>query len=166
MEQPSIDPSAFVAPSAVVVGNVILRPRSIVMYGAVLRAEWEEIVVGEESNIQDNCVFHTDDGFPVHLGRRVTVGHAAVVHGARLDDESLIGIGATVLNGAHIGEGALVAAGSLVPEGKSIPAWTIAIGVPAKPVRELTEAEIKRNREGVDHYHDFAALHRELGRDG
>ena len=162
MKEPTIDPSAFVAHSAVIVGNVILAPRSIVMYGAVLRAEWERIQIGEESNIQDNCVFHTDAGKPVIVGRRVTVGHAAVVHGAVLDDECLIGIGAKVLNGAHIGEGALVAAGSLVPEGKSIPPWTIAMGLPAKPVRELTEAEITRNREGVDHYLDFAELHRRI----
>ncbi len=162
METPLIDPTAFVAPTAVVVGNVILKPRSIVMYGAVLRAEWEEIVIGEESNVQDNCVFHTDDGFPVLVGSRVTVGHAAVIHGARLEDASLIGIGAMVLNGAHVGEGALVAAGSLVPEGASIPAWTLAMGIPAKPVRDLTEAEVLRNQEGVDHYLDFAIEHRAL----
>ncbi len=166
MDNPVIDPSAFVASSAVVVGNVILKPKSIVMYGAVLRAEWEQIVIGEESNVQDNCVFHTDDGFPVIVGKRVTVGHAAVVHGARLDDACLIGIGAKVLNGAHIGEGALIAAASLVPEGKSIPAWTLAMGVPAKPVRDLTEAEILRNSEGVDHYQDFAIAHRALAHPG
>jgi len=162
MQQPTIDPTAYVAPSAVLVGNVILHPRTVVMYGAVLRAEWEEIVIGEESNVQDNCVFHTDRDLPVRLGKRVTIGHAAIVHGAILEDQCLIGIGAKVLNGAHIGEGALVAAGSLVPEGKSIPAWTLAMGVPAKPIRDLTDVEITRNREGVDHYQDFAEMHRAL----
>ena len=157
---PMIHATAFVAPTAQIHGAVILGPSTVVMFGAVLRAEFERIEVGAESNVQDNVVFHTDIDRPCIIGRRVTVGHAAVVHGATVGDHCLIGIRATVLNGADVGEGAWVAAGSLVPEGVVIPPWTLAVGTPARPRRELTEGEIRRQAEGVDHYLAFGKAYR------
>jgi carbonic anhydrase/acetyltransferase-like protein (isoleucine patch superfamily) len=160
LANPTIDPTAFIAPGAQVHGRVTIARDAVVMFGAVLRAEFEHIAVGEESNIQDHCVLHTDEGHPCVLGNRVTVGHHAVVHGATLGDRALVGIGARALNGAVIEEGAWVASGGLVPEGKTIPAWTLAVGIPAKPIRDLTEEEIRRADEGVDHYLRFGATYR------
>ena len=157
---PSIDPSSFVAPSAQIHGAVTIGPRSVIMFGAVVRAEYESIAIGEESNVQDNCVFHTDEGFPITIGRRVTVGHAAVVHGAKVADHCLVGIGSIMLNGSSLGEGAWLAAGSMLTPGKSVPAWTLAAGTPAKPIRDLRPEEIESQNDGVGHYLDFAEMYR------
>lgn len=157
---PSIDPSAFCAPGAHVYGDVTIGPDAVVMFGTVIRAELDRIVIGARTNIQDNSVLHCDEGIPCLIGSDATVGHAAVVHGATVGDHCLIGIGARVLNGATIGDGAWVAAGGLVTEGTEIPPWTLALGVPAKPVRELTEDEILRQRNGVAEYLRFAATYR------
>lgn len=159
---PRIHPDAFVASTARVLGRVRIGARAVVMFGAVIRAEFDEIELGAESNLQDNAVLHCDEGFPCRVGRRVTIGHGAVVHGATVEDRCLIGVGAVILNGAHVGEGAWVAAGSVLPEGKKLPPWTLAIGTPAKPVRELTEEEITRQDEGVDNYLKLASVYREL----
>ena len=115
--------------------------------------------IGRETNIQDNCVIHVDEHFPATVGRRVTVGHAAVVHGATVGEHCLVGIGARVLNGANMGEGSWLAAGSILTEGKSIPPWTLAVGIPAKPVRALTETEVGYQSDGVDHYLRFGAAY-------
>ena len=155
--KPKIDPSAFVAPTAVLYGDITVGPRAVIMFGTVIRAELDKLSIGAESNVQDNCVFHVDTGFPLRLGTRVTVGHAAVVHGATVGDNCLIGIGSRALNGSSLGEGAWLAAGSILTEGKSIPPWTLAMGVPAKPVRELTEDEIAAQSEGVEQYLQFGA---------
>jgi len=163
LPDPTIDPTAFVASTARIFGRVDIRPQAVVMFGAVLRAELDDIVLGEESNLQDNVVVHTDFGIPTIIGRRVSVGHAAVVHGATVGDHALIGVGAIALNRSVIGEGAWLAAGSLLPEGKSIPAWTLAVGTPAKPVRELTEAEIARQDRGVTGYLLLAEAYRRAG---
>ena len=152
----------IVAPTARIYGDVTLGPRAVVMFGVVVRAELDRIVIGEESNLQDNVVVHVDRGYPCSIGRRVTVGHAAVVHGATVADHCLIGIGAVVLNGAVIGEGAWVAAGSVVPEGRTIPPWTIAVGTPARAVREVTGPERTRQRDGVEDYLRYAAVYRHL----
>jgi len=157
---PRIDPTAFVAPGAHLHGDVELGPAVVVMFGVVMRAELDRIAVGAETNIQDNAVLHADEGVPCTVGRRVTIGHAAVVHGATVGDSCLIGIGAIVLNGSTLGEGAWLAAGSVLPEGKTIPPWTLAVGTPARPIRELTEAEIARQVLGVDTYQRFAAAYR------
>ncbi len=149
---PNIDPTAYVAPSAQIHGDVVVGPNAVIMFGVVARAEFDRIAIGEATNIQDNCVLHVDDGVPCTVGNRVTVGHAAVVHGATVGDHCLVGIGARVLNNAVMGEGAWIAAGSLLPEGKEIPPWTLAVGTPAKPVRDLTEDEIERQRSGVADY--------------
>ncbi len=159
---PEIDPTSFVAPTAVLHGNINLGPRTVIMFGTVIRAELDSVLVGEESNIQDNCVVHVDAGFPVTIGRRVTVGHAAVVHGATVGDYCLVGIGSRALNGSTMGEGSWLAAGSLLPPGRSIPPWTLAVGSPAKPFRELTEEEIAYQSEGVDQYLEFGAAYRTI----
>ena len=157
---PHIDPSSFVAPSAQIYGAVTIEPRAVIMFGAVLRAEYEAITIGTESNVQDNCVFHTDEGFPAVIGNRVTVGHGAVVHGATVADHCLVGIGSIMLNGSSLGEGAWLAAGSMLTPGKEIPPWTLAAGSPAKPVRDLRPGEIESQDEGVDHYLHFADMYR------
>ncbi len=115
--EPKIDEAAFVAPTSSVIGDVTLEAGASVWYGAVVRGDVERISVGAQSNIQDNCTLHADPGFPVSIGERVSVGHNAVVHGATVGDDCLIGMGATVLNGAVIGAGSLVAAQALVPQG-------------------------------------------------
>lgn len=152
MSGPHIDPSAFVADTAIVRGRVTVGPRAVLMFGAVLRAEDDRIEVGVETNIQDNAVVHCDAGIPAVIGRRVTVGHAAVVHGATIGDRCLVGIGALALNRSILSEGAWLAAGSVLTEGSQIPAWTLALGIPARPIRELTDSEIERQRSGVDTY--------------
>jgi carbonic anhydrase/acetyltransferase-like protein (isoleucine patch superfamily) len=154
---PRIDPTAFVADTAVIRGDVTVGPAAVVMFGVVVRAEFDRIEIGESTNLQDNVVLHADKGRPCVIGDRVTVGHAAVVHGATVGDNCLVGIGAIVLNGAKMGQGSWVAAGGVLPEGKSIPPWTIAVGIPARPVRELTEDEIARQRDGVADYLRIAA---------
>ena len=158
---PQIDPTAFVAPSAQIHGAVAVEPHAVIMFGAVLRAEYEPITIGAESNVQDNCVFHTDAGFPAAIGRRVTVGHGAVVHGAIVADHCLVGIGSIMLNGSSLGEGAWLAAGSMLTPGKEIPPWTLAAGSPAKPIRDLRTEEIESQDDGVATYLHFAGLYRE-----
>jgi len=150
--EPLIDPTAVVVPGAQLFGRVAVGPRAFVLFGAVLRADFDRIEVGAETNIQDNVVLHCDEGVPAILGDRVTVGHSAVVHGATVGDRCLVGIGALMLNNSSLGEGAWLAAGSVLPEGREIPPWTLAMGTPARPVRELTETEISRAADGVDRY--------------
>ncbi|MEU9667564.1 gamma carbonic anhydrase family protein [Streptomyces bobili] len=160
--EPKVDEEAFVAPTASVIGDVTLAAGASVWYGAVLRGDVERISVGAQSNIQDNCTLHADPGFPLTVGERVSVGHNAVVHGASVGDDCLIGMGATVLNGAVIGAGSLVAAQALVPQGMEVPPGSLVAGVPAKIRRELTEEE----RQGVTLngtlYADLAKAHGEI----
>jgi carbonic anhydrase/acetyltransferase-like protein (isoleucine patch superfamily) len=139
--RPRIAPDAFVAPTAVVVGDVRLGARAGVWYHAVLRGDAESITVGAQTNIQDNCTVHADPGFPAVVGDRVSVGHNAVLHGCTVEDDVLIGMGARVLNGAHVETGSLVAAGAVVPQGMRIPAGSLAAGVPARVRRPLTDEE-------------------------
>jgi carbonic anhydrase/acetyltransferase-like protein (isoleucine patch superfamily) len=136
---PRIHPEAWVAPGAVVVGKVTLGRASSVWYGSVLRGDDEEIIVGDECNIQDLSCLHADPGTPALLEDRVSLGHKAMVHGAHVETGALIGIGAIVMNGARIGAGTLIAAGALVSPGKKIPAGVLVAGVPGKIVRELTD---------------------------
>ncbi|MEV6979614.1 gamma carbonic anhydrase family protein [Kitasatospora sp. NPDC093806] len=148
---PDVDPSAFVAPNAVIVGSVTVHAGASVWYGAVLRGDAEAITVGAGSNVQDNCSVHGDLGFPVVLGERVSVGHNAVLHGCVIEDDVLVGMNSTVLNGARIGAGSLIAAGAVVTQGTQVPPGSLVAGVPAKVRRELTEEEragIKFNAEG------------------
>ncbi len=160
LPDPTVDPTAYIAPTAVLRGRVSIGPRAVVMFGVVARAEFDRIDVGAETNLQDNVVLHCDEGIPCVVGDRVIVGHAAVIHGAVVGDDCLIGIGARVLNRAVVGEGAWVAAGAVVPEGREIPPWTLAAGIPARPLRELSAEEIERQRQGVRDYQELAAAYR------
>ena len=130
------------------------------MFGVVIRAEEDRIAIGARTNVQDNAVLHCDAGIPCLVGDEVTIGHMAVVHGATIGNHGLVGIGARALNHSVLGEGAWLAAGSLLPEGKEIPPWTLALGTPAKPIRELTDDEIARQRDGVATYLGYADLYR------
>lgn len=157
---PRIDPAAFTAPTSVVLGEATLQAGVGIWYHAVLRADCAPITVRAGSNVQDNCTVHADPGFPVAIGARVSVGHNAVVHGCTVEDDVLIGMGATVLNGAHVGAGALVAAQALVPQGMRVPPGTLAAGVPARIRRELTEEEQAAIRLNAEVYVDLAEQHR------
>lgn len=149
---PDIDDSAFVADSATVIGKVAIASNASVWFHATLRGDNELISVGENSNIQENCVLHTDPGFPLTVGANVTVGHQAMLHGCTIGEGSLIGIQAVVLNGAKIGKHCLVGAGALVTEGKEFPDNSLILGSPAKVVRQLTEADIERMRANTHNY--------------
>ena len=157
---PELGESAFVAPTAVLIGRVRLAPPASVWWNAVLRGDNEWIDVGEGSNIQDGVVCHTDMGAPLTIGSHVTVGHAAILHGCTLGAGSLIGMGATVLNHAMVGEGTLVGAGALVPEGKVIPPRVLAVGAPARVVRELSDADVASLAASSDGYVKNAARYR------
>ena len=150
--RPQIDPTAWVAPTAVLIGNVIVGPRANIWFGAVLRGDNEPIVVGEGSNIQENSVLHTDMGSPLTIGANCTIGHKVMLHGCTIADGSLIGMGATLLNGAKIGKNCLVGAGSLVTEGKEFPDGSMIMGTPAKVVRELSPEQIEGLRQSARHY--------------
>jgi len=147
-----IHPDSWVAPNAVVVGQVSLGRSASVWYGCVLRGDLEPIRIGEESNIQDLTLVHVDKGFPVTIGERVTVGHNCVIHGCRVENDALIGMGAVLLTGCRVGKGALVGAGAVVREGFVVPDGAIAVGVPAKLRGEVDENMRARIREGVDDY--------------
>ena len=142
----------WVAPTATVIGKVRLGRDASVWFGAVLRGDNELIDLGERTNIQDNCVLHTDMGYPMVLGAGVTVGHMAMLHGCRVGDNALVGIGATVLNGAEIGPNCIIGAHALIPEGKSIPANSLVVGMPGRVVRTLSEAELADLPRLADHY--------------
>jgi len=159
---PHIDPSAFIAPGTWIFGDVVIEAEAIIMFGTVIRAELDRITVGAQSNLQDNCVVHADETIPCSIGSRVTVGHAAVIHGATIGDHCLVGIGSHALNGSILGEGSWLAAGSVLTEGKEIPPWTLAMGSPARPVRMLTEAERHSQSEGIDTYLRLAATYTDL----
>ncbi|MBJ3785971.1 gamma carbonic anhydrase family protein [Devosia sediminis] len=135
---PRIDPGVgWIAPTAVIVGDVVVGAEVGIWFGVVARGDIETISIGARSNIQENCVLHTDKGFPLTIGENVTVGHAAIVHGCSIGDNTLIGMGATVLNGAVIGKNCLVGANALVTEGKVIPDNSLVVGAPAKIVRQI-----------------------------
>ncbi|MBO8195975.1 gamma carbonic anhydrase family protein [Streptomyces oryzae] len=159
-QEPELHPESFNAPTSVVAGEVTMAAGSSVWYGAVLRADAGPIVLGEGSNVQDNCTVHGDPGFPVTVGAHVTVGHNAVLHGCTVEDEVLIGMGATVLNGAHIGAGSLVAAQTLVTQGTVVPPGSLIAGVPGKVRRELTEEEREGVRFNALAYVELAKQHR------
>jgi carbonic anhydrase/acetyltransferase-like protein (isoleucine patch superfamily) len=137
-----VDPSAFVARGAVVVGDVVVGADASVWFGAVLRGDVEQLVVGARANVQDGAIVHADPGFPARIGDDVTIGHRVVVHGATVGEGSLIGMGAILLNGAEIGPRTLVGAGALVPGGKRFPPGVLLLGSPVRVVRDLTEAEL------------------------
>ena len=152
--KPQLPPQGeyWVAPSASVIGNVILHPNASVWFGAVLRGDNDPITVGPDSNIQDGSVLHTDMGSPLTLGRGVTVGHKAMLHGCEVGDYSLIGIGAVVLNGVKIGRNCIIGANALITEGKIIPDNSLVVGQPGKVVRERDPAHIAVLQMSAEHY--------------
>ncbi len=154
---PEIGVGVWVAPSAAVIGNVVLEDEANIWFGAVLRGDTEMIWVGAGSNVQDNCVLHTDKGFPLRIGPNCTIGHGAILHGCSIGEGSLIGMGAMIMNGARIGKGCLVAAGSLVTEGKDIPDGTMVMGRPAHVTRLLSEEDIAGLLGSAAHYRGNAA---------
>ena len=159
---PAVDATAFVAPNATLIGRVTLAADSSVFYGSVLRGDTDSISIGPGSNVQDNVSMHTDEGIQLVVGSGVSIGHGAVVHGCVIEDDCLIGMGATVLNRAVIGAGSLVAAGAVVLEGTVIPPGSLVAGVPAKVRRELTDEERAGVRHNAAHYVDLAKAHRAL----
>lgn len=153
--------TAFIAPGAVVVGQVTLEENTSVWFHAALRGDVERITIAADSNVQEGCIFHADPGYPVSIGRGVTVGHGAVVHGAAVGDNCIIGIRAVLLNGCVVGENSIVGAGALLTEGKVYPANALILGMPAKVVRELTKEEIEANRGSAARYVERAAAFKE-----
>jgi carbonic anhydrase/acetyltransferase-like protein (isoleucine patch superfamily) len=160
---PQIDPTAYVSPQAVVIGDVRLAARSSIWPTAVLRGDINFIEIGEGSNIQDGCIVHLAENLPVRVGKLVTVGHRAILHACTVEDECLIGMGATILDGAVIGRGGIVGAHALVTKGMRVPPGSLVMGTPAKVVRALTPAEIADIRTWADHYVALGPIHREFG---
>ena len=142
----------WVAPTATVIGNVHIGEDASVWFNAVIRGDNEPILIGARSNVQEGCVLHTDPGFPMRVGPDCTVGHMVMLHGCTIGRGSLIGIGAIILNGAVIGEECLIGAHTLVPEGKDIPPRSVVVGAPGKIVRDVTEDDLARMRNGVASY--------------
>lgn len=149
---PTVAESAWIAPGAVVAGDVHLAEDSSVWFGAVLRADTAQVRVGRRSNVQDGCVLHVDEGKPCILGEEVTLGHGAIVHGAIVEDRCLIGIRAVVLSGARIGTGSVVGAGALITENKVIPPGSLVVGVPGRVIRQLSAEEQEQIKASADHY--------------
>ena len=148
----ALHPTAFIAPGAVVVGEVSLGARSSVWFNSVLRGDTDRIEVGEDSNIQDNSTVHMDEGYPAVIGRRVTIGHRAMIHGCVIEDDCLIGMGAIILSGARIGAGSLIGAGAVVREGQHVPPGSLAVGLPARVIGAVNDSHRAAIREGSEHY--------------
>ncbi len=144
--------SVVICPGAQVIGDVELGENVSIWFGAVVRGDTDSITIGDNSNIQDNCVVHCTKNFPVEIGENVSVGHGAVVHGCKLDDNVLIGMNATVLNGAHISKNSIVGAGAVVSEGKEFPEGSLILGVPAKAIKEVTPEQMQMIQNNADNY--------------
>jgi len=157
---PQVDATAWVAPGSHIVGDIVLEQNTSVWFGCTLRGDNERITIGAGSNVQENCVMHTDMGFPLTVGAGCTIGHKAMLHGCVIGENSLIGMGATVLNGAVIGKNCLIGAGALITEGKVIPDGSLVMGAPGKVVRELDENAINGLRASALHYQENAARFR------
>ncbi|MFV0431308.1 MAG: gamma carbonic anhydrase family protein [Alphaproteobacteria bacterium] len=149
---PKIDDECFLAPNVHIIGDVTIKKGANIWFGAVLRGDVEPIVIGENSNVQDNCVIHTDLGFPCHVGNNVTVGHAAILHGCTIEDGSLIGMGATILNNTVIGKNSLVGAGALVTENTQVEEASLIVGSPAKVIRKLKPENIEAMHQNTARY--------------
>ncbi len=153
--------SIVICPGAQVIGEVEMGSDVSIWHGAVVRGDTDSITIGNNSNVQDNCVVHCTKGFPVKIGDNVSVGHGAVVHGCVLEDNVLIGMNATVLNGAHIGKNSIVGAGAVVSEGKEFPEGSLILGVPAKKVKDLTPTQVNHIQENADNYVKLSKQYKE-----
>lgn len=160
---PRVDPGAWVAPDAWVLGDVTVGPDSGLWYGVVARADTERIEVGARTNLQDGVVLHADPGFPLVIGSGVSVGHRAVLHGATIDDDVLVGMGAIVMNGARIGAGSIVGAGAVVSEGADVPPRSLVLGLPGRVRRETTDDELVAIHLNARRYVERIAEHRAPG---
>jgi len=156
---PRDEGAVFVAPNSTVLGDVVLGPGSSVWYGAVLRGDDGTLTLGENTNVQDNAVLHCDPGGAVTLGKNVTVGHCALVHGCTVGDGSLIGMHATLLNHCVVGKNCIIGAGALVPEGMVIPDGSVAVGVPARVIKQVSPAQAEANLHNAAHYVEHGKLH-------
>jgi carbonic anhydrase/acetyltransferase-like protein (isoleucine patch superfamily) len=161
--EPAVDPSAFVADGARVIGDVGLGESTSVWYNAVLRGDVNAIRIGARSNVQDSVAIHVDRDHPARIGEDVSIGHNAVVHGCEIGDGSLVGMGSVVLSGAVVGPQCLIAAGAVVLEGSVIPPRSLVAGVPAKVRRELTDEEVAGLRDNADRYVENARIHAAIG---
>jgi carbonic anhydrase/acetyltransferase-like protein (isoleucine patch superfamily) len=157
---PTIEENVFIAPGAMVIGDVIIREGASVWYNTVIRADTAPIVIGRHTNIQDNCTLHVDPGSPLTIGDECTIGHGAIVHGATLGDQVLVGMKAVVLNHAQIGSRTIIGACTLVGEHKDIPEGVLMLGIPAKFARELTEAELEHIVSSAKGYYERALEHK------
>ena len=157
----NIKDSIVICPGAQVLGDVELGEDVSIWHGAVVRGDTDSITIGDNSNVQDNCVVHSTSGFPVVIGENVSIGHGAVVHGCRLDDNVLIGMNATVLNGAHISKNSIVGAGAVVSEGKEFPEGSLILGVPAKAVKQLTPEQVQLIQNNADNYVKLSKQYKE-----
>jgi carbonic anhydrase/acetyltransferase-like protein (isoleucine patch superfamily) len=153
-------PSGFIAPNATVLGSVTIRENVSVWFGAVIRADKDNIFIGESSNVQDNAVIHTSKGFPTDIGKQVSIGHGAILHGCRIRDRVLVGMGAIVLNGAVVGEDSILGAGTVVTEGAVIPPGSLVLGVPGKVIRPTTPEQIKSIVHNAESYVELALRYR------
>jgi len=153
---PEVHSDAWVAPNATIIGKVKLEKNSSIWFNAVLRGDIEPIVIGENSNIQDGSVLHTDPGYPLTVGKGVTVGHMVMLHGCKILDDTLIGIGSIILNNAKIGKNCIVGANTLITENKTIPDNSLVVGSPGRVLRKVTSEEIKAILENGKHYVDIS----------
>lgn len=156
--------SAFIAAGAIVIGNVTLAEETSVWFNAVIRGDSEAILIGAGTNVQDGCILHADPGRPCLLGQRVTLGHGAIVHGAVIEDDVLIGMRAVVMNGAKIGRGSIVGVGAVVLENTEVPPGSIVLGTPARVVRATSERDWEKIRHAAEHYMAAAKVYRKTGR--
>jgi carbonic anhydrase/acetyltransferase-like protein (isoleucine patch superfamily) len=159
---PRVAASAYIDSSAQVIGDVVIGEKTSVWPNSTIRGDVHFIRIGDETNIQDNCVLHVEEGlWPLHIGNRVTVGHSVTLHGCTIEDDCLIGIGAMVLNGARVGRGSVIAAGALVAEGQEVPPESLVMGVPGKVRRKVSDEEKKRFGTSPDHYLRLAQIYKE-----
>ncbi|MDP9749610.1 gamma carbonic anhydrase family protein [Thermoanaerobacter pentosaceus] len=157
--KPKIDDQVYIAETAEVIGDVEIKKDVNIWYGAVLRGDIDKIVVGEGTNIQDNCVVHVTEDYPCYIGNYCTIGHGAILHACKIGNNVLIGMGAIILDDAEIGDNCIIGAGSLVTGGKKIPEGSLAFGNPAKVIRKLTQEEIENIRRSYEYYVELAKLH-------
>ncbi len=160
MTNPRIHPTAFIAPTAAVMGDVTLAEQSSVWYGAVLRGDMAPITIGAQTNLQDGTIVHVDEGIPCTIGARVGVGHRVILHGCRVGNDCLIGMGSILLNGSEVGAGSLIAAGALVPEGMRVPPGSLVMGMPGRVVRQVDARLAERIEQTWRHYVGQAERHR------
>lgn len=161
-KKPQIDESCYISSNAVIIGDVLMEKGASVWFHSVIRGDKDCILIGENSNIQDNCTLHTDPNHILRIGSNVTVGHNAVIHGAIIEDEVLIGMGAIILNGAVIGKHSVIGAGALIKEGMQIPAGSLVVGCPGKIIKETSESMICEILENAEHYVKLGQEYKEI----